>query len=227
MDFEKDFLIYIDNHIIVVRKPAGMLIQGDKTGDITLFDLTKFYIKNKFEKPGNVYLAIVHRLDRPVSGVIVFARTSKAAARLNEQIRKRKMKKTYWALVHGKPPKQGEFIDYINRNQKTSIISNNKKGKRAELNYLLLKQQDNISMLEIDLVTGRHHQIRVQFANRGYPILGDFLYGSRLKYGNRALALHACRLSFAHPVQNEEKSFFTMPDENWPKNFLPKNKELT
>ncbi len=227
MDFEIDHLIFIDNHIIVVRKPAGMLIQGDKTGDTTLFEITKTYIKKKFKKPGNVYLGLVHRLDRPVSGVIVFARTSKAAVRLNEQIRNRKIKKTYWTLVQGKPPKKGEFVDYINRNEMTSTISNNEKGQRAELKYRLLKQSDNISLLEIDLGTGRHHQIRVQFANRGYPILGDFRYGSRVKYGNRALALHAYKLSFTHPVQQTEMSFTTLPDENWPNDLLPENKELT
>ena len=223
--FEKDFLIYYDNHIIVVRKPAGMLVQGDNTGDISLFEITKSYIKNKYNKPGNVYLGLVHRLDRPVSGVIVFARTSKAAARLNEQIKKRKIKKTYWALVHGHPPVRGDYVDYINRNRKTSTISSNKKGKKAELTYRLIKKSDNISLIEVDLVTGRHHQIRVQFANRGYPILGDFLYGSRQKYGNRTLALHAFELSFYHPVQNTEMNFTTMPDENWPENFLPDKKD--
>ncbi|MBN2410907.1 RNA pseudouridine synthase [candidate division KSB1 bacterium] len=225
MDFEQDFLIYIDNHIIVVRKPSGMLIQGDKTGDITLFDLTKTYIKNKYNKPGNVYLGLVHRLDRPVSGIIVFARTSKAAARLNEQFRNRNIKKIYWALVQGTPPKQGDFIDFIHRKEQSSTISNNTNGQRAELTYRLIKKRNNISLVEIDLGTGRHHQIRVQFADRGYPILGDFRYGSRIKYGNRSLALHACKLSFTHPVRQTIMSFYTLPDENWPKHLLPEKKE--
>ncbi len=225
MEFEQDFLIYIDNHIAVVRKPSGMLIQGDKTGDITLFDLTKTYIKNKYNKPGNVYLGLVHRLDRPVSGIIVFARTSKAAARLNEQFRNREIKKKYWALVQGNPPKEGHFVDFIHRQERSSTISKNKKGQKAELTYRLIKHRQNISLVEIELGTGRHHQIRVQFADRGYPILGDFRYGSRIKYGNRSLALHACKLSFRHPVQQTTMSFFTLPDEYWPKSLLPIKKE--
>jgi len=202
-----------------------MLTQGDKTGDISLFEITKEYIKKKYQKPGNVYLGLVHRLDRPVSGIVIFARTSKAAARLNEQIRNRKIMKIYWALVQGKPAKQGQFIDYINRNEMTSKISDATKGKKAELKYRLLKHVDDISMLEIELRTGRHHQIRVRFASRDYPILGDFRYGSRIKFGNKALALHAHRIKITHPVQKTEMSFVSLPEENWPHDFLSENKE--
>jgi len=225
LNFEKNNLIFIDNHIVVVRKPAGMLTQGDKTGDISLFEITKEYIKKKYQKPGNVYLGLVHRLDRPVSGVVIFTRTSKAAARLNEQIRNRKIIKIYWALVQGKPAKEGQLIDYINRNEMISKISDENKGKKVELKYRLLKHLDDISLLEIELRTGRHHQIRVQFASRDYPILGDFRYGSRIKFGNKALGLHAYNIKITHPVQRTEMSFVSLPEENWPRDFLPENKE--
>ncbi len=219
LELTDDNLLYLDNHLIVVKKSAGMLVQGDYTGDVSLFELTKEYLRRRFDKKGQVYLGLVHRLDRPVAGIIAFARTSKAAARLNEQIRNRTFVKIYRALVHGRPPANGEFIDYIIRNGATSVTGSAATGKKAVLNYQLLKYHQGISLVEIDLCTGRHHQIRVQFAQRGFPVVGDFRYGSKQKFGNKALALYACRLQFAHPVLKTTMEFNIPPEVYWPRDF--------
>ncbi len=213
-------LIYIDNHLIVVKKPAGVLIQGDHSGDCSLFDMVKHYLKIEFNKPGNVYLGLVHRLDRPVSGVVVFARTSKAAARLAEQFRGKTSSKTYWALVQGKTPPQGRFTDYISRDGVTSVISDQKHGKYAELGFERLDFYDNTSFVKIDLKTGRHHQIRLQFAHRKFPILGDFRYGSTIKFPGKSVALHARSITLQHPTTGEYISFQADPDDLWPKRFI-------
>lgn len=208
--------IYTDNHLLVVHKPAGMLIQGDKTGDVSLYDRACQYLKTTCHKPGNVFLGIVHRLDRPVSGIVVFARTSKAASRLSDQFRRKVVTKKYWALVEGIPPKQGKLVNWIRRNGVNSVISTESAGKKAVLSYRLLKQFEQIAMLEVDLDTGRHHQIRVQLANIGFPIIGDFRYGSRTKFPQQAVALHAHSVSFKHPVRDEQL-FFTAPlNPTWP-----------
>ncbi|MEA1987369.1 MAG: RNA pseudouridine synthase [Candidatus Marinimicrobia bacterium] len=198
-------IIYEDNHLLVVNKPAGLLVQGDKTGDITLLEIAKQYIKEKYNKPGNVYLGLVHRLDRPASGVIVFARTSKSASRLSKQFREKTIDKKYVALVEGKIPETGTLKDNILRNGVTSKINQN--GKPSELRYKLIEYKNNISKIKIDLITGRHHQIRVQFANHGNPILGDFRYGSKIKFGDRAIALHSYSLAINHPVKKERMVF--------------------
>jgi len=195
--------LYIDNHLLVVNKPAGMLVQGDRSGDVTLLELCKIYLKHEFHKSGNVYLGLVHRLDRPTGGIIVFARTSKSAARLSEQIRKKLVHKKYMALIEGKIKARGEFCDYLDREEKTGKIVAKNKGKYAKLIFERIYQRSDHALVSIDLITGRHHQIRVQFAHRGYPILGDIKYGSRKRYAGRNIALFAYSMTFEHPVRKE------------------------
>lgn len=208
----------MDNHLLVVRKPAGMLIQGDKSGDISLWAQAKMFLKKEFQKPGNVYLGLVHRLDRPVSGVVIFARTSKAAARLSQQFRKKEVEKIYWALVPGKFPASGVLIDQIGRDGATSYIEKGKAGKKAEMEFRRVYFQNKISLLEINLKTGRHHQIRLQLAHRGYPIFGDFRYGSKIDFPKRTIALHARSISIKHPVKKTKMEFTAVPEDFWPLN---------
>lgn len=212
--------IYIDNHLIVVRKTAGTLIQGDETGDPTLFEAVRSFIKQEFNKPGNVYLGMIHRLDRPVSGVVVFARTSKAASRLSAQFSQRKTKKIYWALVHGKMDNSGSLENYISRDGKLCKIGSKENGKIARLSWNLLKYQDGISWIQVELGTGRKHQIRLQLANAGHPIIGDFRYGSKTGFPKRSIALHARSLSITHPVKQEGMTFVAEPEDYWPPQFL-------
>ncbi len=206
-------IIYEDNHLLVINKPAGILVQGDITGDESLLETAKKYIKVKYNKPGNVFLGLVHRLDRPTSGIIVFAKTSKSASRLSKQFKEKTIEKYYVALVEGKIPKSGVLKDKISRNGATSKISST--GKQAELKYKLLEYKNNISKVEIELITGRHHQIRVQFAKRNNFILGDFRYGSKIKFGNKALALHSFSLSLIHPTTKEKMTFEFEPEDYW------------
>ncbi|MBT5875275.1 MAG: RluA family pseudouridine synthase [Candidatus Latescibacteria bacterium] len=212
-------IIHMDNHVMVVRKPAGILVQGDKTGDETLLDQCRLYLKERFNKPGNVFLGLVHRIDRPVSGVMVFARTSKAAGRLVTQFRTREVEKKYWALVQGKVQESALLVDRISRHGPTSHIARNSEGQNAELFYRRLRWQDGISWVEIDLHTGRHHQIRVQFSQRGHAVIGDFRYGSKHKFPERSLALHARKITFEHPVLKEPMTFTAEPEEYWPAAF--------
>ena len=214
-NIEKNIL-YLDNHLLVLNKPAGLLVQGDHTGDDTLLEMGKTYLKSAFSKPGNVYLGIVQRLDRPVSGVVVFARTSKAASRLSAMIREHDFQKSYWALVHGTTATSATLSDYIVRDGVRSMITDSEHGKHAKLEYRRLAVHDNVSWVEIDLLTGRHHQIRVQFAHQGHPVLGDFRYGSKTRFGNKALALHARHLSFKHPVKDDVIKFTADPGPDWP-----------
>lgn len=200
-------IIYCDNHLLVINKAPGLLVQGDRSGDTSLLDLARDYIKKRYHKPGNVYLGLVHRLDRPVSGVLVLARTSKAASRLSEQFRNRSVRKVYHALVEGDVPQEGTWSDRISRNGVTSRISKNEKCLSANLKFCRLNYNNGISLVEIDLGTGRHHQIRVQCASRGFPILGDFRYGSKIKFGDKALALHARSITICHPVRKEDMMF--------------------
>lgn len=208
-------ILFEDNHLLVVRKPSGILTQGDQTGDPNLLDWGKDYLKNKYNKPGNVFLGLVHRLDRPVSGVMVFARTSKAAARLSEQIRNRSIQKQYWALAEGKLPQSGQLEHHLARRQSKSRVVDPSQGQHAKLSYHCLEYKNNISWLEIQLHTGRHHQIRVQFAHIGHALIGDYKYGSRKPYPNRAFALHAQSLTFIHPTTQETLSFKADPDPCW------------
>ena len=210
-------VLYEDNHIIVVVKPVNIPSQGDKTGDIDMLTIIKDYIKEKYNKPGDVYLGLVHRLDRPTGGVMVFARTSKAAARLSEQVREKQMHKKYLCIVDGKMEKdEGTFKDYLLKNEKTNtskvVKEGTKNAKEAILDYKVIKYNEeiNMSVVDVDLHTGRHHQIRVQFSSRGHSLSGDSKYGTRGR--GKGLALWAYRLSFIHPTLKEEMTFEEYPE---------------
>ena len=201
-------IIYEDNHLIVVNKKSGDLTQGDKTGDITLSDTIKEYIKKKYNKPGDVFLGTVHRLDRPTTGIVLFARTSKALTRMNEMFKNKTISKTYWAVTEKEPlKKQDTLIDFLAKNEKQNKSYVKKEGatdsKRAELSYQLIGKGTNYSYLEIELATGRHHQIRVQLSNIGCIIKGDLKYGAKRSNKDGSIHLHARRLTFIHPVKNE------------------------
>ncbi len=211
-------VIYEDNHIIVVEKPVNIPSQGDKTGDIDLLTIVKEYIKEKYQKPGNVYLGLIHRLDRPVGGVMVFAKTSKAASRLSEQVRENKFKKTYLAIVNGKMESDKETLeDYLLKNEKTNmskvVSEGTKNSKMASLDYETLKYDEelNLSVLKVNLHTGRHHQIRVQLSSRNHSIYGDQKYNGR-GHGKQ-IALWAYKLKIYHPITNEEMSFYCLPEK--------------
>lgn len=203
-------ILYEDNHLLVVVKPCNMPVCLDESNDNDLLSTLKVYLKEKYNKPGNVYLGLVHRLDRPVMGIMVFAKTSKAAGRLAKQINDKKMKKTYYAVIQGIPLKKDTLTDYLLKNEKnnTSFVTNDKQGKLAILNYELVKSVNNLSLVKINLVTGRHHQIRVQFASRGYPLYGDHKYNKDfISDNNTDIALVAKKLEFMHPITNEELKF--------------------
>ncbi len=214
MDVMKNKLevLYEDNHIVVVKKEANLLSQADHTKDVDLLTMVKEYIKEKYQKPGNVYLGLVHRLDRPVSGIMVFARTSKAASRLSEQIKKHQMEKKYMAVVHGKV-EEGTYHDDLKKleNGNTIVVAKGE-GKEALLHYRCLEysKEKDCSLVEIDLKTGRHHQIRVQFAHHSHPLCGDQRYGIE---DRTQIALHACFLSFYHPTTKEKMEFFLPPPD--------------
>ena len=210
-------VLFEDNHIIVVEKPVNVPSQGDKTGDIDMLTIIKKYIKEKYNKPGDVYLGLVHRLDRPTGGVMVFARTSKSASRLSEQVRDKKMHKKYLCIVDGKMESQtGSMRDFLLKNEKNNISKVVKEGtknaKEAVLDYEVVKYNDqiNMSVVKVDLYTGRHHQIRVQFASRGHSLSGDQKYGTRGR--GKQLALWAYSLSFIHPTTKEELTFEDYPE---------------
>ena len=199
-------VIYEDNHIIIVRKEAGEIVQGDKTGDTPLSEGVKAYIKEKYDKPGNVFVGVPHRLDRPVSGIVVLARTSKALSRLSEMFRTGEVKKTYWAIVKNMPPKsEDELVHYLVRNEKQNKSYAYDKevpdSKKAILHYKLIGKSDNYYLLEVDLKTGRHHQIRCQLAKIGCPIKGDLKYGAERSNPDGSICLHARKVSFLHPVK--------------------------
>ena len=212
-------VIYEDNHLIVVNKRPGDIVQGDKTGDIPLSEVVKQYIAAKYNKPGAVFLGVVHRLDRPTSGLVVFARTSKALARLNKMFAERETKKTYWAMVKNTPdPLEARLEHYLLRNPKQNKSYAHPKpvpeAKRAVLNYRTLAQSDHYTLLEIDLETGRHHQIRCQLAAIGSPIKGDLKYGARRSNPDGSIHLHARHLELVHPVQKELMTFIApLPDD--------------
>ena len=210
-------VLYEDNHIIVVEKPVNIPSRGDKTGDVDMLTIIKAYIKEKYNKPGEVYLGLVHRLDRPTGGVMVFARTSKAAARLSEQIRDKKFQKKYLAIVDGKMEEEkGTMKDFLLKNERTNtskvVNSETKNAKEAILDYEVVKynEQIDMSVVKITLHTGRHHQIRVQFASRNHSLSGDQKYGCRGR--GKQLALWAYSLSFFHPTTKEEMTFETYPE---------------
>ena len=204
-------ILYEDNHIIVVNKRAGDIVQGDKTGDKPLSEVVKSYLKDKYNKPGNVYLGVVHRLDRPTTGVVLFSKTSKALPRLNKLFSEKSAKKTYWALVKNEPPKtEDKLMHWLRKNPKnnksTAFPNEVDNSKKAILKYKVLKKLDNFYLLEVDLETGRHHQIRVQLSSIGCPIKGDLKYGFDRSNKDASISLHARRLEFTHPVKKEKLS---------------------
>ncbi len=213
-------IVYEDNHIIVVNKSSAEIVQGDKTGDEPLSETVKRYLKDKYAKPGNVFLGVVHRLDRPVSGLVMFAKTSKALSRLNEMFSKGEVRKTYWAIVRGRPvPEEGELVHYLLRNEKQNksyaYDKEVKYSKKAVLNYRMMGYSQNYSLLEVDLKTGRHHQIRCQLAKIGCPVKGDLKYGFPRSNPDGGISLHARRIQFVHPVSKEPIDIVApVPSEN-------------
>lgn len=199
-------ILYEDNHLLVVVKPVNIPVQSDISGDDNLLDMLKQYIKEKYQKNGNVYLGLVHRLDRPVGGVMVFAKTSKAASRLSNQVRNHDLKKEYHAVIVGNINSKGNFIDRLLKDNKNNKVSVNQEGKEARLSYKKISFKDNLSLVKINLETGRSHQIRVQFSHHGYPLYGDQKYNMMAKTGEQ-IALWATKLTFNHPVTKEEISF--------------------
>lgn len=202
-------ILYEDNHLLIVNKRAGEIVQGDKTGDEPLLEMVRQYIKVNANKPGNVFCGLVHRIDRPVSGAVVFAKTSKALARMNALVKERAMQKTYWAIVEHVPEEpEGTLVHYMRKNERTNTSEVSKVEKsgwqRAELSYRLLAAGDKYALLEVDLHTGRHHQIRAQLSAMGCPIKGDLKYGAKRSNEDGSISLHARRLCFEHPVQHTE-----------------------
>lgn len=204
-------ILYEDNHLLVVEKPINILVQSDYTQDLDLLTLLKQDLKKRYNKPGNVYLGLVHRLDRPVGGVMVFAKTSKAASRLSEQVRTHKLEKVYHAIVYGKVKEKDQLHDYLLKDTKTNMVVVDKNGKEAILDYEIINYlpKEDLSLVKIHLKTGRSHQIRVQFSSRNHPLYGDQRYNKQAKVGEQ-IALFASSLSFYHPI-TKEKMTFTLP----------------
>mgnify|MGYP000014323520 FL=1 len=201
-------VLFEDNHLVIVNKKSGDIVQGDKTGDKPLSDVVKEYIKEKYNKPGDVFLGVVHRLDRPTSGIIIFARTSKALDRLNKMLRDRVISKTYWAVIKNNPKKATDtlihFLKKNPKNNKSTVFKKETKGsKKAALHYTTIKILENYSLLEIDLETGRHHQIRAQLSFIGSPIKGDLKYGASRSNKDGSIHLHARKINFTHPVSKK------------------------
>lgn len=211
-------IIFEDNHLLVVEKPVNIPMQEDDSKDDDLLSLCKEYIKEKYNKPGNVYLGLVHRLDRPVSGVCVFARTSKAASRLSKQVQDHSFKKQYLAVVEDNNLQdKGHFEDYLLKDTKTNMVKVDKNGKLAILDYEVIQRKDNLALVKVNLKTGRSHQIRVQFSSRNHPLWGDQRYNKNATVGQQ-IALHSYSISFNHPISNEPLTFTSEVDRK-PFNF--------
>ena len=214
-DLENRFL-YEDNHIIVFNKRSGEIVQGDKTGDEPLSETLKAFIAQRDGKPGQVFMGVPHRLDRPVSGVCLFAKTSKALERLNDMLRSGDIHKTYWALTANKPPKDEDTLtDFLTRNEKQNKSYISKTGKEARLKYKLIQTTDRYFLLEVELYTGRHHQIRCQLAGMGCPIKGDLKYGAKRSNPDGGISLHARHIQFIHPVKKTEVDVTAPVPESW------------
>lgn len=207
-ELQKINIVFEDNHLLVVEKPVNMPVCEDESRDIDLLNTLKDYLKKKYDKPGNVYLGLVHRLDRPVGGVMVFAKTSKAASRLSKQVAEHDLDKTYLAVVLGKVSDSGKFIDYLvkDKNKNQSYVTDKEHGKLAKLSYKRLDYKDGFSLVEVHLETGRSHQIRVQFSSRGFPLVGDAKYNKKHD-GRTSVALYAKKLGFKHPITKDMLSF--------------------
>lgn len=212
-------ILHEDNHLIIVNKRPGDIVQGDKTGDLPLSEVVKQYLRIKYNKPGNVYLGVVHRLDRPTSGIVLFAKTSKALPRLNKLFKEKDARKTYWAIVKNAPPhSEGMLVHYMKRNPKQNKSYAHTKevpeSKKAILEYHILKELNNYFLLEVDLHTGRHHQIRSQLSAIGCPIKGDLKYGFDRSNKDASIHLHARKLSFVHPVKKKEINIIAPPPKD-------------
>lgn len=212
-------IIFEDNHLLIINKKAGQLVQGDKTGDLSLLDLIKNFIKKRDQKPGNVFLGLVHRIDRPTSGLVIYSKTSKALSRLTQMVKNREIKKTYWAVVpKTEIPQSQRLINYLQKNEKnnkSTVFPKATEGaKEAVLNYEIMKVLENFQLLEVDLETGRHHQIRAQLAKIGIPIKGDLKYGSARSNPDGGIHLHARQLEFIHPVTKENIKITAPVPEN-------------
>lgn len=212
-------IIYEDNHLLVVEKPINIPVQEDKSKDLDFLTMLKNYIKKRDNKPGNVYLGLVHRLDRPVGGIMVFAKTSKCASRLSEQVRNRTLKKTYYAVVEGKVEMEDTLKDYLLKDTKNNIVKVDKNGKEAILDYKLIEYKNNYSLVKINLKTGRSHQIRVQFSSRGYALYGDQKYNKNAKVGEQ-IALFAKELQLIHPITKELMKFSMDLKDKYPWNMF-------
>jgi len=213
-----EWVRYVDNHLLVIGKPAGMLSQADHTGDADILSVMKDWVGTEFNKPGNVYLGLVHRLDRPASGLMVIARTSKAAARLTAQFKRRAVEKRYLAWVEGAPPQRVSWDDYlVKENQQVRVVDAGAPGaKHASLDLETLQTDGGRSLVVIQLHTGRAHQIRVQCASRGFPLVGDFRYGAGTELDGRNLALHAGALALDHPTRETRMGWTSLPPATWP-----------
>lgn len=217
--FEASQIVYEDNHLLIINKKVGQLVQGDKTGDESLLELIKNFIKNRDNKPGNVFLGLVHRIDRPTSGLVIYAKTSKALSRLTQMVKNREIKKTYWAVVAKEMiPQTQRLVHYLKKNEKNNkaiVFPKVTDGaKEAILTYHILKTLDNYLLLEIDLETGRHHQIRAQLSKIGVPIKGDLKYGAPRSSPDGGISLHAWKLEFIHPVTKEPMEIIAPVPQN-------------
>lgn len=218
-NFEASQIVYEDNHLLVINKKVGQLVQGDKTGDDSLLELIKNFIKKRDDKPGNVFLGLVHRIDRPTSGLVIYAKTSKALSRLTKMVKNREIKKTYWAIVPKEMiPQSQRLVHYLKKNEKTNkavVFPRETEGaKEAILTYNVIKTLENYQLLEVDLETGRHHQIRAQLSKIGIPIKGDLKYGSARSNPDGGISLHARKLEFVHPVTKETMEIIAPVPQN-------------
>lgn len=209
-------ILYEDNHLIIINKNPSEIVQGDKTGDVPLVEKIKDYLREKYHKPGNIFAGLVHRLDRPVSGCLIFAKTDKALSRMNQMLQKREMKKIYWAVVKNKPPQEsGKLLNYLRKNEKQNksyVVKPDTAGaSKAELDYRLIASSQNYHLLEIELHSGKHHQIRVQLAHMGCPVKGDLKYGFPRSNPDGSISLHARMLEFIHPVKKEKITIIAEP----------------
>jgi 23S rRNA pseudouridine1911/1915/1917 synthase len=220
-------IIFEDNHLLVINKDAGVLVQGDKTGDTPLSDLAKAYVKEKYQKPGEVFMGVIHRIDRPVSGLVLMARTSKALERMNEQFKNREIEKKYLAVVRNRPPANaGNLVHWLIKNPETNVTKAYEKevpnSMRSELNYKLIGELDGFYLLDVNPITGRPHQIRVQLASMNCPIVGDNKYGYPRGNKDKSICLHAHQVKFMHPVKKEEMQLFAaLPLDSFWQKFLP------